>query len=674
MKKIVEKIKMGLITVEDVRAYTILEMLYKLIDRVNDVIRTSWIHSDKIEELEENKLSIDDFEDNMTNVRKLDSNANFTGSWFGITNPVYSEPGIAGVVKKNTEDIEKLNKDINKIKGVPDILNLNRLGRKFYPEKVDSYCNSQSSSWIDEDTIIQAYQIFNGNTVRLVKMNVRTGEELQSNIIDGYHANGMCYNQDDGYIYLTPAHNSDQSTHYKLVQKVDKNFLTVTSTIDLTPQTGLHYVASIGYDSKSKQYVVNCDNHFEVYNQSWKLVDSFSIASNYNSMRYQTITVNDGIIYQFTSAPESCMMIELESKELLKTINIDKWQNKFFNLGEIEGVSFIPNTRKGYITSQSRFTTTIGGSLTQFWAFDFEHNESSSNNLFPFQSADGKTTVFVKADNLAYNPVGTSGNPFPTIAEACTTLSSPYASNKTLNLLSSFDETVMLSESLSNLVVNGGDLYSIKALIMENCTNVYIPVLTLSGTSTYHNNSLYLYMSELTTTNINYTKTDDEYYSFIERSKLKCPTGFMNATGIKHFIKNSEVSVESTNTRLKFSGVIKENGNSKFKGLKWANGGVLASSVTLPSDWKYYDKACVIFRIDGKSEIMEPVSINNDGYTIRLSVNYQNDGGDFFMYSAYLKPVNGVYQVGTSTGCQYVGGTMSKIDNPPVIFDIVFYD
>jgi hypothetical protein len=46
----------------------------------------------------ETKASI---EDN----RKLSDTGNFTGSWFGITNPALAEPGIAGVVEQHTEQL-----------------------------------------------------------------------------------------------------------------------------------------------------------------------------------------------------------------------------------------------------------------------------------------------------------------------------------------------------------------------------------------------------------------------------------------------------------------------------------------------------------------------------------------------------------------------------------------
>lgn len=574
--------------------------------------------------------------------------------------------------------LSKLDNHILDIKDLPDNLNLHRLGRKFYPEKKGIYNNSQAMCCVGDKIIIQSYQLFEGNDVKLTKMNIVTGEEMASNIItNGYHCNGMCYNKDDGYIYFTPAHNYDESEFFKSVIKIDTSTLTYVSTIDLTENTKLRYIASIAYDEINNQFIVNCDNDFEIYDTEWKLIDEFKIETYYRETRFQTISCKDGRLYQITSAPETIWIYDLFRKKLLKTLNLESWQDLFFNLGEIEGIAFNPITNDVYLSSQSRFTKTIGGTLTQFWITRFDKNMNTSNNLYQFKSAQQETQVFADSSNTAYNPTGEFDNPFPTLAEACTTLASPHAGNKVLNLLSNFDETLMITESLSNLVVNGGVDYSVKSLILLHATNIYIPSLRLTGFSSYNNNGIYLYMSELITTSISYTapQVELDYFTFIERSKFTAPKAFLNASDIKHFIKNSELYVQSRiSDKLKYANLEKENENSTFNGIKWCNGGSLSTTATLPKDWRYYRKAKVVFRIDGKAEIYQDTFISNDSYTIRLSAVYQNDGNELYHYSAYLKPENGVYKLGTSTGASFVNGVWKRIDNPPVLFDIAFYD
>jgi hypothetical protein len=49
---------------------------------------------------------------NDLNSRKLDQWSDFKGSWFGITNPAYAEPGIANVVASHTEQLNDMSKGI----------------------------------------------------------------------------------------------------------------------------------------------------------------------------------------------------------------------------------------------------------------------------------------------------------------------------------------------------------------------------------------------------------------------------------------------------------------------------------------------------------------------------------------------------------------------------------
>ena len=582
-------------------------------------------------------------------------------------------------IEKTNTQLSELEEHILDIKKLPNNLNLHRLGRKFYPETSNSYCNSQAMCCIDDKIIVQSYQLFGGNDIKLIKMNIETGQELFESVVpNGYHCNGMCYNTNDGFIYFTPAHNQDVTQTFKTVSKVDKNTLNIVETIDLTAKTNLTYVASVAYDEIKNQFIVNHDNNFEVYDSNWNYVKSFTIHSTYKERRYQTITANKGKLYQITSAPETIWIYDLIQDKLLKTIVLDSWQDLYYNLGELEGMSFNPVNGDIYLTSQSRYTEKTGGGLTQFWWTRLDTNAPQSNNTLNFQRAQQETVVFANAANANYNPTGQYNNPYPTLSEACTALASPYAGNRVLTLLSNFDETLMITSNLSGLVVNGGENFSIKALILLYASNVYIPVLRLTGISSYNNNGIYLYMSELTTTGIHYTapQVPPTYYTLIERSKFTAPKSFLNATDINHFMKNSKVYVHSKMVdKLKYANLIKENENNYFSALKWSNGGGnLTDTVTLPTDWRLYRNAKIVFRFDGRAEIFQDTMITNDAYTIRLSAVYQTDNNELYNYSAWLKLQNNTYTLGAATGASFINGVWTRIDSPTVVFDIAFYD
>lgn len=84
------------------------ECICKLQKYINDLIDAY----NNLSELDKQKLSKEEYIFDMIERRKLDSNGNFTGSWFGITEPVYSEPGIQGQVLKTMEDLENLRNEL----------------------------------------------------------------------------------------------------------------------------------------------------------------------------------------------------------------------------------------------------------------------------------------------------------------------------------------------------------------------------------------------------------------------------------------------------------------------------------------------------------------------------------------------------------------------------------
>jgi hypothetical protein len=79
--------------------------------------------SDVIEELKNKKLTLEVYLDDVRNKRKIDDNANFTGSWFGIKKPVLIEGGIDGVVELLQKTIETLSKNGLIVDNVTDFVN-----------------------------------------------------------------------------------------------------------------------------------------------------------------------------------------------------------------------------------------------------------------------------------------------------------------------------------------------------------------------------------------------------------------------------------------------------------------------------------------------------------------------------------------------------------------------
>ena len=102
---------------------TALEQMSRLTKKVNEVVEATNHATDGVK----GKLAIVDYVEDMKENRKLDEVGDFTGSWFGISSPSYSEPGQAGVVESlrvenetargsHTSLDERITHDVNYVK------------------------------------------------------------------------------------------------------------------------------------------------------------------------------------------------------------------------------------------------------------------------------------------------------------------------------------------------------------------------------------------------------------------------------------------------------------------------------------------------------------------------------------------------------------------------------
>lgn len=84
----------------------------KLIQEVGEISNTNTNEIENLKESNNKKISKED----MTTIYKLDENANFTGSWYGIKKPTASQEGLQATVDKiNEEDIPNIIKSLNNI-------------------------------------------------------------------------------------------------------------------------------------------------------------------------------------------------------------------------------------------------------------------------------------------------------------------------------------------------------------------------------------------------------------------------------------------------------------------------------------------------------------------------------------------------------------------------------
>jgi len=97
--------------VNDMESLSMLESMDKVITKSNDVITEVNVLDER--EAGHNNSVAGRIATEISR-RKLDTNGDFKGSWFGISNPVYSEPGIAGVVISHTEQLAEATPNVKR--------------------------------------------------------------------------------------------------------------------------------------------------------------------------------------------------------------------------------------------------------------------------------------------------------------------------------------------------------------------------------------------------------------------------------------------------------------------------------------------------------------------------------------------------------------------------------
>lgn len=107
----------------DSEELTALEYMGKLTKKTNEVVENVNQNTNGLK----GKLDKTEYYHDIEKNRKLSKDGDFTGSWFGIKSPSYSEPGMAGVVEKNRLDIVDIKNELNGIKHIT-IANLNNYG------------------------------------------------------------------------------------------------------------------------------------------------------------------------------------------------------------------------------------------------------------------------------------------------------------------------------------------------------------------------------------------------------------------------------------------------------------------------------------------------------------------------------------------------------------------
>lgn len=530
--------------------------------------------------------------------------------------------------------------------------NMRRLGQK-YRVQGSVASNGQGFTGLGNTTVVQYFQNSYPLDLRygtLVKFNVETGTEILSNEIMGYHGNSMTYNATDGYIYFAMAEdatNTDEAHKTKVLQ-INPATLTVKDTIDLTNKTTLPLIHSIGYDSADNCFIVADNKTMEFYDSSWNLqfTIKWSDLIGYEPWYMQGVQVNGSDLYWIGGRKSQiwAYTIDYANKTLVyrTTYTFDDFQEGLYPTGEIEGMAFNDN---GKIYLSSSINMDKWGGLSQF--YETNHNFKtpvSGSMLVSIQNANPDTIDFCVGQNSAYNPDGTASNPFASLLEASVCLRTPATPVKQLTLVNDMPEETLALVNVNNIMVKTQG-FSVKAVVLLSCNNIYFDGIKAAAYSQYKYNALYILNSDVRINGwqcANLTGesevTEDVH---IERSKVylqdnsKSQIGLYNSTmdsagSTYHLVKQNSMAKLLTNQVL---GTISDVNNASQLAAK---------------DFAYYAtmNAAVSVNIAGTSfafNLSAPITAG----TVNL-VGYTQVQGTLYMcafHYAYTVPANSTLEI-----------------------------
>ncbi|MDY1544200.1 hypothetical protein [Lactiplantibacillus pentosus] len=387
--------------------------------------------------------------------------------------------------------------------------NMRRLGQK-YRQQGTIASNAQGFASLGGTTVVQYFQNFEPMDRQygtLLKFNIETGDEIASNEIKGYHGNSMTYNAKDGMLYMAMAEDSTgvETAQKTKVLQIDPATLTIKNTIDLTAKTALPIIHSIGYDSADDCFIVADNKTMEFYDASWTLQFTIQWADliGYEPGFMQGVQVHGSNLYWIGGRKSQiwAYTIDYDNKSLTyrTTYSFDDFQEGLYPTGELEGLAFNDN---GSVYVCSRITVGNWGGLTQYFVTNDNFKVPiAGSTLVEIQSASPSPTAFFVGNNSSYNPDGTNSNPFASLLEATTCMRTPATPFKTLTMLTDMDDTLVLID-IDNAMLDTQS-HKVKAAVIINCSNLYIPSLQVTGYSRYKMNALYSYNSQARINSIN---------------------------------------------------------------------------------------------------------------------------------------------------------------------------
>ena len=325
------------------------------------------------------------------------------------------------------------------------------------------YSNPQGFCY-DGTNYYCAYREYNGtgttDTVKIIKYD-SSFSEILSVTGDYGHANSLHYV--DGYIYVCDIIDK--------IYKLNADTLTLIETITIP-----YGVSAISYYDNnfyllSNGYIRKTQDFTTFTNIAYTLPDNPGVS--------QGMEVSDGYIYMLRTSPNVILQYDLTGK-LIYIFKLPLYADNVFKIGEVEDLTIIDNDIYFNANMVDEYNTR---EINSIYYTNLKTNVSgiSYQNFMEFNKISSGYNIYVDNTNTNKNPLGTKSNPFPTLYEALSVVSSGYVYNCRIyikNTVTNLDENIYFKGTFNNVIIEAlGDSCTIKDLTIGRCNVTIIKII-----------------------------------------------------------------------------------------------------------------------------------------------------------------------------------------------------
>lgn len=414
---------LGIITEDDVKRLTAVELMLLIIERTNGLLKylESYIHDndarikaldDKYQQItEEIKQIILDNEayfDRVIRENLEDMAISQFNEWLldGTLESLFNESILNGV--NDRIDALEIKPESN--------LSLQRIGRKLIVGEhinsssynpVGKACMIQGGCKIDDSTI--AYVLWdslntNLNKNKLVIMNINTGVIIKEKELNFGWCNSIAFNNNKIYIAERGRTNNGIAVNNGVIHVVDYLSLDEVSVLYLNLNVNAISIHENElYVLQESQNVIH-KYDLEGVSKNSNVILQTNIADLYN----QNILVDSNFIYLLSSKPSNYLNVFDFKGNLIKSYNIPRYGGLYY-VGEPQFIYDLSNGDMILGSSMLYFNECVN----QFFKFNLKKDMNVEVPIINYAE-----TLFVNSEVDYYNPNGVTGNEFTSINEA----------------------------------------------------------------------------------------------------------------------------------------------------------------------------------------------------------------------------------------------------------------